>query len=405
MLCQFSFSNFKSYKDETTFDLQATAAAEYKDSIITMEKTSSLLPVAVVYGPNGGGKSTLLQALSCVISIVVLPITSLGKNRLDMVFQHTMESEPFLFDEVSKDNPTEFRVYFRINGYEYRYYIAVLNGSVVSESLARVRIGGKKPSRIFDRDGDEIELGPSVKENVSRSVNPKMPYLSFLAINHNLPEISDVQIWFESCITLNYSNPSVERSYYLFREDKRRLLSLLNDMDIDISDYRIDEDDHLFLSRKMDGKSYELPFHCESEGTKKLISVLPMIMFALEEGRLAVIDELDAKLHPKLLQYIVQLFHNPQLNKKGAQLVFTSHDLATMKNTVFRRDEIWFACEDANHISHIYSLYDIRRENNIRVNNTASYDKQYLEGRYGADPYLQNMIGEIWNESETTQEN
>ena len=116
-------------------------------------------------------------------------------------------------------------------------------------------------------------------------------------------------------------------------------------------------------------------------------------------------DELDAKLHPKLLQYIVQLFHNPQLNKKGAQLVFTSHDLATMKNTVFRRDEIWFACEDANHISHIYSLYDIRRENNIRVNNTASYDKQYLEGRYGADPYLQNMIGEIWNESETTQEN
>ena len=90
------------------------------------------------------------------------------------------------------------------------------------------------------------------------------------------------------------------------------------------------------------------------------------------------------------------MFHDPSVNRNGAQLIFTSHDMATMKNTIFRRDEIWFACEDDDHVSHVYSLYDVRRENNQRVNNTASYDKQYLEGRYGADPYLQNMIMGDW---------
>ena len=105
-----------------------------------------------------------------------------------------------------------------------------------------------------------------------------------------------------------------------------------------------------------------------------------------------IIDELDAKLHPKLLRYVISLFKNRNVNKKGAQLLFTSHDMTTMKNTVFRRDEIWFAAENERHESEIYSLYEIRRENNERVNSTAAYDKQYLEGRYGADPYLTNML-------------
>ena len=111
-----------------------------------------------------------------------------------------------------------------------------------------------------------------------------------------------------------------------------------------------------------------------------------------EKTLIGIIDELDAKLHPKLLRYIISLFKKKQVNQKGAQLIFTSHDMTTLKNTVFRRDEIWFAALNDTHSSEIYSLYEIRREDNERVNNTAAYDKQYLEGRYGADPYLQNML-------------
>ena len=143
-----------------------------------------------------------------------------------------------------------------------------------------------------------------------------------------------------------------------------------------------------YTQRTVNGKLYELPFDDESDGTKKLIAALPVILLALEEGRLVIIDELDAKLHPKLLRYVISFFKNRRLNAKGAQLLFTSHDMTTMRNTVFRRDEIWFAASDENHESEIYSLYEIRREDNERINNTAAYDKQYLEGRYGADPFL-----------------
>jgi hypothetical protein len=86
------------------------------------------------------------------------------------------------------------------------------------------------------------------------------------------------------------------------------------------------------------------------------------------------------------------LFKNKELNRNGAQLLFTSHDMTTMRNTVFRRDEIWFAATDMKHESQIYSLYDIRNADDSHINNKSAYDKQYLEGRYGADPYLENML-------------
>jgi AAA15 family ATPase/GTPase len=179
---------------------------------------------------------------------------------------------------------------------------------------------------------------------------------------------------------------------------KESLIHALNDVGIDLSGYRYDEDSkHLFTQRTINGKVYELPFEAESDGTKKMIAALPVLMVALQEGRTVVVDELDAKLHPKLLRYVIQMFKNPELNKKGAQLLFSSHDLTTMKNTVFRRDEIWFAAMNDNHESEIYSLYEFRQEDNTRVKSTAAFDKQYLEGRYGADPYLSNMLtGRDW---------
>ena len=115
-------------------------------------------------------------------------------------------------------------------------------------------------------------------------------------------------------------------------------------------------------------------------------------MIAIVEGRLIVVDELDSKLHPKLLRYIISLFTDRRINRNGAQLLFTSHDVSTMRNDVFRRDEIWFAALDAEASSELYSLVELRGENNQRINNTAAYDKQYLAGRYGADPYLKRML-------------
>lgn len=392
MLCQFSFQNYKSYKSETTFDFQATSIPEFSDSLLTSDKGIALLPVGVIYGPNGGGKSNLLLALSSLIGTVVKPIYDLEKNRQNVIIQHRVNYAPFLFDEESRNQPTEFEIFFRQGRNEYRYYLALLNDEIFSESLYWRAIGGKKTGTVFEREQSEIVLGSKFnKAGINRSVNPKMPYLSFLAINYDIPIITEVQNWFESCIIRSYANPVVDRQVMISQDKKvrERIIQALNDMGIDMTGYRFDKEERqLYTQRTVNGKLYELPFDDESDGTKKLIAALPVILLALEEGRLVIIDELDAKLHPKLLRYVISLFKNRKLNTKGAQLLFTSHDMTTMRNTVFRRDEIWFAASDENHESEIYSLYEIRREDNERINNTAAYDKQYLEGRYGADPFL-----------------
>lgn len=396
MLCQFSFRNYKSYKAETIFDFQAVAIPEFGSALLGNEKAGRLLPVGVVYGPNGGGKSNLLQALSCLITTVVKPIHDLEKSREEVIIQQKADCEPFLFDETSRNEPTEFQIYFRQGKNEYRYYLALKSDEVDSEALYWRTIGAKKTGTVFEREGAEISLGASInKSSINKSVNPKMPYLSFLAINYDIPVIAEVQKWFESCVIRNYANPMADSTVMISKDEtvKKRIIQALNDMGIDLTGYRFDESEkQLYTQRTVAGKNYELKFGDESDGTQKLIAVLPVLLMALREGRLVIIDELDAKLHPKLLRYVIAMFKNPKLNEKGAQLIFTSHDVTTMRNTVFRRDEIWFAAENEKHESEIYSLYEIRREDNERVNNTAAYDKQYLEGRYGADPYLKNML-------------
>ena len=397
MLCQFTFKNFKSYKDETIFDFQAAALPEFKETLITAKSAPDLVPVSAVYGPNGGGKSNLLQALSCVISTIVKPVHELGKNRQPLILQQKVDAIPFLFDDVSANEPTEFRLFFLIGSNMYCYYLALKDDELISESLTRKSVTGKKTADIFDREKDKITLGYSInKKSINTNVNPKMPYLSFLAINYDIPEISEVMTWFESCIIRSYANPMVEHQIMLekYVEYKNQFIRALNDMDIDITDYRYDEDSkQLYMKRKLGKKEYELTFKEESDGTRKLIAALPVILLALREGRLVIIDELDAKLHPKLLRYVILLFKNKEINRYGAQLLFTSHDMSTMKNTVFRRDEIWFAADNEAHESDVYSLHEMRNEDGSRIKNTATYDKQYLEGRYGAYPYLQNMLG------------
>ena len=222
-----------------------------------------------------------------------------------------------------------------------------------------------------------------------------MLFLSFLAINYNISVIVEVQEWFESCVIRNYANPITDLKIMINENEsfKKPFLNLLNEMGIDVCDYRYDsEKEDFLLTRKVNNVDYSLSLSKESAGTRKLFGSLPILMIALQTGRLAIIDELDAKLHPKLLRYIIFLFTDPKINKFGAQLLFTSHDMSTMSNEVFRRDEIWFAALDDEHSSELYSLYEIRKEDGKRVNATASYNKQYLEGRYGADPYFKKML-------------
>lgn len=167
-------------------------------------------------------------------------------------------------------------------------------------------------------------------------------------------------------------------------------------MDLDIEDFRIEEkEEHfieVFTKHTVNEYCTELTLSEESSGTKKLFGLLPFIARSLVFGTTLVIDELDAKIHPVLLRYVIMLFNNMEINKNGAQLIFTSHDLSTMNNDIFRRDEIWFVAKGKEQNSKLYSLVEFKNTKGESVRKDAKYDKQYLEGKYGADPYLKKII-------------
>lgn len=410
MLCQFIFKNFKSYRDETVFDLQATSAKEHFDSLLVSENNKTFLPVSVIYGPNAGGKSGALEALGALISLVMHPIEYMKNESNQFLFSmKRLMNLPFAFDKTSRDAPMEFTIFFHNKGFEYRYCLAVCENDVVSESLYRKYISGKNPAKIYERDADGIKLGSSInKKTINTNVNTNMPFISFLAINYNLEIINSAVEWFSNCIFINDASTDMYRSIILIPEMKGLLLKALNDMDISISDYHIkykanEKDgeeilDTIYLSRNIDGHEYYLDIALESGGTTKLFGLLPLILISIYEGRLLIIDELDASIHPKLLRYIIRLFTDITVNKNRAQLLFTSHDVTTMKSDVFRRDEIWFASKDDDGVSEIYSLHEIRNTDGKHIKAGAAFDKQYMDGRYGADPYLSEMLSLHWGD-------
>lgn len=403
MLYQFLFKNFKSYKDETIFDMRAENINEFEESLLIDRNNEKILPVSVIYGPNAGGKSGLIEALVCMITMIIKPRLLLIKQdnkKQNRVFACYDDIKPYMFDDESKNKPTEFQIYFSTEISEYRYNLSILNNNIISESLYKREFKAKKPAKIFEREKGKISVGESLKKiDASINVNNNMPYLTFLSITSNNEIIKDVIDWFENITAINYGKNIFERKITIYdNETKKLFLSIIKAMDIDICDYRIEEkgednkQSKLFTKHKNNNKEYEIDFIYESEGTRKLFSLIPNIIDAMLNGGLVIIDELDAKLHPKLLKYIIMLFKNLDLNKKKAQLIFTSQDLTTMNNQVFRRDEIWFACKNDNKESEIYSLYEIRDENGEHIRANAPYNKQYLTGKYGADPYLAKML-------------
>lgn len=171
-------------------------------------------------------------------------------------------------------------------------------------------------------------------------------------------------------------------------------------MDVRIGGFRVEKapegrGQRVFVRHDVDGRGYELRLPEESAGTQKLMGLAAFLLAALERGSTVIVDELDAKLHPKLLRYVILLFKDPEVNKHGAQLIFSSQDVSTMRNDVFRRDEIWFAARGEGEASQLWSLADIHEANGNLVSKNAAFDKQYLSGRYGADPYLTRI--EEWD--------
>ena len=400
MLCQFTVKNYKSIRDEVTFDMQAAAISEQEDKIIKDKDREQFLPVSAIYGPNGGGKSNVLEALHTLAAKVLRPLYAAGTSEERIFLQKKLIIEPFAFSEETKDQPTEFEVFFRTESAEYRYILHVKKDVVVYENLERVKLDTKRRSALFERHEEIVLKGVFSKLKISDELSAALPLLSYLGITYKKNEVvKDVLEWFEYGICfLNYGDPMKELPMAVSTSEdvKQLMLDMIQEMDLDIVDFRAvkDENDkiNVYTKHMADGYEAELNLPEESSGTRKLFGLMPFIAVSLLTGTVLVIDELDAKIHPVLLRHIIMMFSDMSINKKKAQLIFTSHDLSTMNSEVFRRDEIWFAAKGNAQNSKLYSLAEFKNEKGESVRKDAKFDKQYLEGKYGADPYLRRII-------------
>lgn len=401
MLCQFTVKNYKSIRDEMTFDMQAAAISEHENNIIRDKDGELFLPISAIYGPNGGGKSNVLEAMHTLASKVLRPLYATGDKEERIFLQKRLLIEPFAFSKETKSQPIEFEIFFRTEIAEYRYKLHIMKDVVNYESLDRVKLDTGRRSALFERDTEEISLkGVFSKLKASEDLSATLPLLSYLGITYKKNEVvKDVLDWFEYGIDfLNYGNPIEElRMAVSNSEDvKQLMLDMIQEMDLDIVDFRVVEDENdridVYTKHLVDGYETELNLLEESSGTRKLFCLMPFIAGCLLTGTVLVIDELDAKIHPVLLRHIIMMFNDMSINKKKAQLIFTSHDLSTMNNEVFRRDEIWFVAKGNAQNSKLYSLVEFKNEKGESVRKDAKFDKQYLEGKYGADPYLKRII-------------
>lgn len=400
MLCQFSVENYKSIKEEITLDMQATSITEHETKVINTENGEKFLPLAVIYGPNGGGKSNVLEAINTLVSKILRPLCAVCDKKECEFKARKIPVEPFAFSEKCKNEPTKFEIFFRTNVAEYRYILHSKKDIIEYESLDRIKINTGRKSSLFERKNGDIDLkGQFAKFRISGKITDTLPLISYLGITYKKNEVvSDVLDWFEYEIDfLNYGNPYHElRTAVAKSEDTKKLvLDMIKEMGLDIDDFRIEKDDEnieVYTKHIIDGYEEELKLSDESSGTMKIFGLLPFIAKSLVIGTTLIIDELDAKIHPLLLKYIIETFSNPISNKKGAQLIFTSHDLSTMNSDVFRRDEIWFVAKGNKQNSKLYSLVEFKNEKGESVRKDAKFDKQYIEGKYGADPYLKKII-------------
>lgn len=417
MLVEFSVKNFKSFKDKVTFSMEATTGTENEGNIINVPNISErILKSTAIYGANASGKTNLINAFTSAILMI-------RKSNNRQVGEKLMEMEPFAFDEKTRQEPCEFEFVFYIKEMKYIYGFIADKERVYEEYLYQYFTA--KPTRIFERTNvNEYKFlqADEGKLNTIKSQNIENKLFLATATTWNYDKTKEPYLWFANNIdtytggmSLNdfaiesYSNDDNEKL-------KKFTLKLLNEADIVIKDFNVEMEERdvdsnmLMLFKQLnipatftqqkqrdlkirmthevtdesgDINNYELNLIYESSGTQILFSFAPILKDVFENGKILIMDEIERSLHPTLVELIVKFFHNQEINKGNAQLIFNTHDTNLLSLDIFRRDQIWFAEKDSKKgATDIYPLDDfsVRKNENIQ--------KGYLNGRYGAIPFV-----------------
>jgi len=422
MLLEFSVGNHLSFRDRKTLSLEATNIKDYGESNIINTTRRNLLTGAIIYGANSSGKSNLIKAMATMRSLVLTTFSRSSVSELDIM--------PFLLQQGRSTEPSFFEVVFIIDSTRYRYGFEVTNTVVISEWLFEATKEKEHP--LFVRQGDGIEVMSSFKEgnDLEERTRDNVLFLS-LVDQFNGPTATKILHWFKNFVVISGLATSRYRRVTQDLLENEQTKPLLKDFykssDLGFDDLVISankpEDElvdqqvaesviRYHLQQKTVHKVYDkqnkyvgtTEFDMndqESVGTNKVYNLSGPLFETLRNGGILVVDELDSSLHPLLTLAITRLFNSKTSNPKGAQLIFATHDTNLLTYGKFRRDQIFFVEKDEYGSSDLYSLVEYREEDSsVPPRNDRSFEKDYIQGRYGAIPFIGGFqkFTEAWQE-------
>ena len=410
MIIDFTVENFRSIRTEQTLSMNVESGRERHEQNYSVLENGKLtvLRSAAILGANASGKSTLLLAFSALRWIIVESGTRTEGQKIPCY-------EPFRLDKDSQANPVRLEVEFILQtGIRYRYGISFLQNRIISEDL--YSFAKRQRSLVFIRTDEDtwetIKFGGNYKGGNRRfSFFPNQSYLSRAGNDASSPEfIRNIFRYFEyfdyfapgyRFITMGFLNSEDNMravsdliclsdtgvTKVTAEENKNiRELKLPEDMPSDLKEMIIENNKiiYKFWMESTSGKLIEFDQDSMSDGTIRLFEILPLVLISLSRGSVLLIDEIDAHLHTDVFSLVLSIFNDSELNRKNAQIIFTTHDTNILNSDILRRDQIWLVEKIAG-ASHLSCLdeYDKRY-----VRADSPFEAFYRDGRLGALPKL-----------------
>lgn len=410
-LIEFSVENFGCFRDKVTFSMETRK--DGKNSFSIKKTGETLLKTGIIYGPNASGKSTLINAME-FMSLKI-------RKSMDEEHPEKIRINPFLLQEGFQENPSYFEITFLLGSDVFRYSFSVdKNHIILSEQL--VSIGRTTEFDLFVRKKQNFIVDEKFTKNSlihKEATRENALYLSATSqLNISLAKkiTSFFRFgleFFNSSSTRHFTGLTAEKSNKDI-EFRIKVEKLLEKFDFCFDGFSTSEkliqipDDikEIFErdGKKIPSKLKTVNFHHkvynntdeeidevdiniknQSAGTQKLFQELGPILLALESGSILIVDELDTNFHPKILKAIVDLFHDEETNPYNAQLIFTTHEtsLLSYAKDEIDRDAFWFTQRDKYGRAELFSLSEFKERKD-----SANIDKKYLDGRYGAVPFI-----------------
>ncbi len=396
MLLKYSIENYKSIRNKETINFVAKPLTQHKKHLLK----DNILPVIVLYGPNGGGKTAILESIKECVAIIIKEDNPFFPTSQMLQSNKNDKKELIKWEFVFRDGNNReliYNIHFsdKIRFEEFK----------MKDPLSTI----KKEIVVFRKDlnekGDEVNYlyEELAKTNINLSIlNSSKSLLYFFStifknelVESLMKEFKKIE-WIDNTFPINKTLTPFNTTQFhigdvkIIIENKEIILKIFKDLDININDIDIKEDplnpgSVIVRLCKVDlyENNYWINYNNESNGTQKLIILLAKLIKGIHNKNIFIIDELDSGLHTRILKYLILMFTNNKKNP-GAQLIFSSHDMPTLTSDIFRKDEIYFAAINDSRFTSIISLWDFGSD----VREANNFSKTYLDGKLGYDPYV-----------------